>query len=157
MQWCLTHVLLLIASIGTAQVDFTSMGVTQSSSKGELNISVGQVNYMNDSNSTGDINLGVQQTYLVGVKNVAEEQDILVWVFPNPTSTSVKVHIPPKTVKSSEQIKFILYDAAGRLIRYEDVISEETVISMEAYAQGNYILNLIDGDRVLGSFKLLRL
>tara|TARA_B110000046_G_scaffold47427_1_gene52489 strand:- start:353 stop:493 length:141 start_codon:yes stop_codon:yes gene_type:complete len=34
-----------------SQVDFTSMGFTQSSLMGELNVSVGQINYTNDSNS----------------------------------------------------------------------------------------------------------
>ena len=151
------HLFLLLSLIGNSQVDFTSMGFTQSSSIGELNVSVGQINYTNDSNAKGDINLGVQQTYLVGVKNIAEEQDILVWIFPNPTSTTVKVHIPPKVVNSSEQIKFTLYDAAGRLVRYEEITSEETLISMETYAQGNYVLNVVDRDKTLGSFKIIRL
>ena len=87
------HSFLLLSLFGNSQVDFTSMGFSQSSSMGELNVSVGQINYTNDSNSTGDINLGVQQTYLVGVKNIAEEQeeeeeDILFWILPKPNFTN---------------------------------------------------------------------
>jgi len=51
MRWFCTHSFLLRAMIGNSQVDFTSMGFTQSSSIGGLNVSVGQINYTNDSNS----------------------------------------------------------------------------------------------------------
>lgn len=100
--------------------------------------------------------MGVQQTYIVGVKNIAEYEDIDVWVFPNPTSTTVRVHIPKKIVKRSDDLKYSLFDVAGRLVRQDEIISEETLIPMEFYAQGSYILNIVDGIRTLGTYKIVR-
>lgn len=147
---------LFLPSLGFSQTDFTAMGFTSSTGSGELNVSVGQVAYSNDSVASGDVNMGVQQTYIVGVKNIAEYEDIDVWVFPNPTSTTVRVHIPKKLVKRSVDLKYSLYDAAGRLVRQDEIISEETLIPMEFYAQGNYLLNVVEGLRILGTYTIIR-
>ena len=148
--------LLFLPSLGFSQIDFTAMGFTSSTGSGELNVTVGQVAYSNDSVASGDVNMGVQQTYIVGVKNIAEYEDIDVWVFPNPTSTTVRVHIPKKIVKRSDDLKYSLFDVAGRLVRQDEIISEETLIPMEFYAQGSYILNIVDGIRTLGTYKIVR-
>jgi hypothetical protein len=62
--------LLFLPSLGFFQTDFTAMGFSSSTGSGELNVSVGQVTYSNDSVASGDVNMGVQQTYIVGVKNI---------------------------------------------------------------------------------------
>lgn len=139
-----------------AQTDFTAMGLSSNSNGNEISISIGQVSFINDSTTIGDINFGVQQTYVSGLFNNAEDLGLDVFIFPNPTSDQIKLHLDLNGLDFNRDISFTIYDAAGRLVLYNNIIEEETIIDLSAFAQGNYLLHVLKNSVEIGAYKIIR-
>lgn len=146
----------MFPTILSAQTDFVSIGFTNANTNGEVSVSVGQLSVQYDSNAAGDVQQGVQQTYIVGLDNVAEDNDLDIWIFPNPTTTRVKIHVSTETFNKGD-LTYNIYDAAGRLVAFNSILSEETEIPMEFYAQGNYLLKIQLQETIMGAYKIIRL
>ena len=83
----------------------------------------------------------VDLIYCSGGPNVSiEENNIVVDVYPNPTSEEITISVD----NLNGNIKTVLYDIIGNRLK----VTNETTISLRDYSKGIYILKVTCGDRI---------
>jgi hypothetical protein len=150
----LTTCLFLLSANVIAQSSVNTSGGDASSADGSMSFTIGQVDFSNYANSSGEINLGVQQPFEILLVSVHE--NALNWhvdVYPNPTVDKVFVRMEDH---SFGNIKYELYDATGRLLLSGTV--EETIqaIEMERFSPATYLLKLSSNHATLKTFRLIK-
>ena len=73
--------------------------------------------------------------------------------YPNPTTANLNLKI---TNYAIENLDYQLFDISGRIISQHKITSEETAISMENLAAGNYIVQVSDNGKTLKTFKIIK-
>lgn len=147
---------LLISAYSFAQKDLVSSGGNATGTGGTVSYSVGQVAYQNYTSGTGTITQGVQQPFEIFVVLANNEfaTSFSATLFPNPAITSVVLTIDTSVVGT--KLIYELTDVTGKLIRTNRITSDETIINVEGFAEACYFLNIIDGNKRVKTFKLLK-
>lgn len=150
----LTICLLLFSGNFVAQNSINSAGGDASSIDGSISYTIGQVDFSNYSNASGEINLGVQQPFEILLLSTHEyAQKWNVDVFPNPTADKVFVRMEEHTFG---KIKYELFDASGRLLLSGGVEETVQVIQMDNFSPATYLLKLSSDQSVLKTFRLVK-
>ena len=78
---------------------------------------------------------------------------LLMNVYPNPTSGSFKL-----TVRSPEDrnLRVRLYDMNGSLLQDKEIVSEETEIFIQDLSSTMYFLKVINNDKEIKVFKIVK-
>ncbi len=124
-------------------------------SGGSSSYSVGQVVYTNAVGSNGSINQGVQQPveiFTLGNDNFPEIT-LTMSVFPNPTTASVNLSI---SNYNSENISYQLFDFNGRIVKSDKINQKETEISLDNLSNAIYLLTVLDNNKSLKTFKIIK-
>lgn len=154
--------LILILTIGLAhlnlfaQVDVPTSGGDASGSDGSASYSVGQVVYTTNTGTDGSVAQGVQQPYEISIVTEIEEAkeiSLTFSVYPNPTTNFLKLNIGNYT---PENLNYQLYDASSKIIESKKVYTIETSIYMENTARGIYFLKIIENNKVVKTFKIIK-
>ncbi len=97
---------------------------------------------------------GVQQTYEISTGiNELSTVELLLNLFPNPASETVTLSIDEPIVTD---FSYRMYDLAGKLLMEDRVESDKTLIPIEGYADGTYLLEVIQQSRTVKSFTILK-
>lgn len=132
----------------SAQQSANAAGGEASGTSGTLSYTVGQVDYIGPSSSTGSVYLGVQQPYDV----IADEKDFQILVFPNPTPGAVTIRIlNPQT----SDLHCYLIDMLGRILVDRVMAAGETTIPLSDYSAAAYILQVRIGEEVK-TYKIIK-
>lgn len=75
-------------------------------------------------------------------------------VLPNPTSDVIQIMIPEDYDLNNATLQ--LFDLSGRLLQQEEVVSSVNTLSLASYAQGMYILKLVNNHTILKSIKIIK-
>jgi len=137
-----------------AQQGATSAGGDASSAGGSVSYSVGQIDYVSNTSGTGSENQGIQQPfefYTVGIDNPLI--NLSVSVYPNPTVAYVTLKVDEQYL---DNLSCSLYEADGKLISIQKVLSNETTISVETLSGGIYFLNLVQNNIEIKIFKIIK-
>ena len=138
-----------------AQNSVNTAGKTATGSGGTATYSIGQVVYTTNTGSTGTIAQGVQHAYEIfttGVEDV--EFDIKMSVYPNPSTEQLTLHVSDYL---SSKLWWILYDAQGKIIAREDIISTHNTIITNNLPAGNYLLSVKRTDsKTIQTFKIIK-
>ena len=138
-----------------AQVAIPATGGNASGSGGSASYSVGQVVYTTNTGTGGSVTQGVQQPYEIYTVGVEQEKGItlLYAAYPNPTSDNLTLKIdgaiPQKCIAT-------LYDLNGKLLENKKVEGNETSISMENLAPAVYFLKVMQDNKEVKSFKIIK-
>ena len=138
-----------------AQNATVASGGNANGSGGSSSYSVGQVVYTNQVGSNGSYNQGVQQPieiFTLGT-NDFPEITLTMSVYPNPTSALVNISIANYTL---ENISYQLFDLNGRVIQSNKILEKETQISLENVANAIYLLKVLDNNKLLKTFKIIK-
>ena len=139
------------------QTTVAASGGDASGSGGSISYSVGQVFSNFFSGTNGTVTQGVQQPFEISVVtavNHTEDLDLEYFVYPNPTSKSIRLTINPFDYKTR---RLLLYDMNGLLIMDKEILSEETLISMDDLPVSVYFLKVVDSNnRLIKVFKILK-
>lgn len=155
MKHLLFFTSLFFSTLVFSQQDVVSTGGDASSSGGSVSYSIGQVAYESASGSNGSINQGVQQPFEIFVLAIpGHDESFTAMLFPNPTATSVILSLD--MTKEGTGLVYELTDITGKIIRSQRIISDETSINVEQYAEACYFLNVLDGNKRVKTFKLLK-
>jgi hypothetical protein len=155
MKHILFFTSLLVSSLGFSQRDVVSTGGDASGSGGSVSYSVGQIAYESASGSNGSINQGVQQPFEIFVLAIPElDESFTATLFPNPTATSVILSLD--ITKEGTRLVYELTDVTGKIIRNGRILSNETIINVEEFAEACYFVNVLDGNKRVKTFKLLK-
>ncbi|MDI1257044.1 MAG: T9SS type A sorting domain-containing protein [Flavobacterium sp.] len=138
-----------------AQQSVVVTGKDASGSTGSISYSIGQVDYSIASASEGSISQGVQQPYEISVLGVDEIPEITLTmsVYPNPTTSGVNLKIENY---SGQHFEYYLFDLTGKLLADKKITETDTYIDMERFEQAVYLLQVMDNNLTVKSFKILR-
>lgn len=139
-----------------AQEVISTSGGDASGSGGTSSFSVGQVTYTTNIGTDGSVAQGVQQPYEISIVTEVEEAkeiSLSFSVYPNPTTNFLKLNIGNYT---PENLNYQLYDASSKIIESKKVFTIETSIFMENTARGIYFLKIIENNKVVKTFKIIK-
>ena len=139
-----------------AQEAIPASGGNASGSGGSLSYSVGQVVYTTNTGTNGSVAQSVQQPFEISVVTGLEEAiciNLNLYAYPNPTTDFLNLKVEKyKTANLSYQ----LYDMNGKLFENKKVEDNETTISMENFFPGTYFLKVIDNNKEVKTFKIIK-
>jgi hypothetical protein len=139
-----------------AQNTVPAAGGVASGSGGSVSYSVGQVVYTTHSGTTGTLAQGVQQGYEITVETGIEEAEgitLIVSVYPNPTGDFLTLKVRNYT---NEELIYQLYNMNGRLLESENLTENETNISMSNLLPASYFLKVINHNKEIKTFKIIK-
>ena len=146
--------LLFLSTDLYAQQNTVGSGGDISGSGGSISYSVGQIDYSSSTTTQGNINQGVQQPFeFFDLLTTIEENQLFKFsLFPNPTNDFIII----KTLGTTSELTFNLYDSKGRLIKQDLINSEQTSIDARNLSGGSYQLSIINQNRIIQSFKIIK-
>jgi len=151
-----TVLLLVIGLTGLqAQQVVTSSGGNASGSGGSASYSVGQIVYTTNT-AEGSVAQGVQQPYEISVVTGIEEAldiSLEIMVYPNPTTDFIRLKIE---IYDVENLRYRLYDINASLLQDNKIEGQETNIVMSYYSSGTYFLKVIDNQKAIKTFKIIK-
>ncbi len=121
---------------------------------GSVAFSVGQIVYTTSTGTTGSVAQGVEQAYeiySVGIKETA--LNISLSIFPNPTSDFLTLKVEDY---NNETLFFYLLDEQGKLILSEQIKNQNTQLSMSTLARGSYFINILQTNKKIQTFKVIK-
>jgi len=152
-----TVLLILLSCVPklVAQQASVASGGNATGSGGSSSYSVGQVTYISAMGSNGTVNQGVQQPYEIFTLGNDEFPDIKleILVYPNPTNAFITLKIENQSL---EDLKYQLFDISGKQIQSYQIKASETHIQMENLASAIYLLNVMNNNRLLKTFKIIK-
>jgi len=137
-----------------AQTSVNATGTNASGSGGTVSYSIGQVVYTNNTGASGSVAQGVQQAYeifTVGIKET--ELNIFLTVFPNPTTDYLTLSIGEFDISN---LSYQLYDMNGKLLQNEKITGNQTSIVMSNLVPANYFVKVIQGNKEVKTFKIIK-
>ncbi len=122
---------------------------------GSVSYSVGQVAYTSITGAGGTVSQGVQQPFEIvtlGDDNFPEIT-MQILVYPNPTTSFVTLSIEEYPL---EKLYFQLSDMNGKQAHAQKIQNNETKIQMENLPKGIYFLSIIENNKSLKTFKIIK-
>lgn len=152
-------VLLFIASGLTgvhAQQAITASGGEASGSEGTVSYSVGQVVYTTNIGANGSVAQGVEHPYEISVVTGLKEAsgiNLICSAYPNSTKgfliLKIEGNLQPQYLAS-------LYDLSGKLLKSIEVEANETSFDLSNLVIARYLLKVIQGNREVKIFKIIK-
>ena len=138
-----------------AQQSANAAGGDATGNNGSASFSVGQVAYTYVAGSSISSNQGVQQPYEFFLVGINEEKGISLSmsVFPNPTQVLVNLKIESGDF---ENLSFQLFDISGKLLLTQKISSALTAVPMQTLASGAYLLQVVEQQKQLKTFKIIK-
>jgi hypothetical protein len=133
----------------------TSGGEASGSGESSASYTIGETVFTDPSGSgSSSSSQGVQQVYdiTIGIDELASVE-LLLNLFPNPASDIVTLSIDEPNVTD---FRYKMYDLSGKLLMENRVASDMTLIPIEAYADGTYLLEVIQQSRTVKSFTIIK-
>lgn len=139
-----------------AQTSIPSTGGNATGTGGTVSYTVGQLVYTTNTGSTGSIAQGIQQPYEISVvTGIEQAKDITLVcsVYPNPTSDILTLKVENY---NQENLLFQLMDVNGKPLESKKINGIETTISMANLLPSIYFLKVIDGNKEVKTFKIIK-
>lgn len=130
-----------------------------SGSGGSVSYSVGQIVYTTNTGTNGSVANGVQQPFEISIVTGLEEaKGILLFftAFPNPTTDYLTLSIDASTSFSIQSISYQLYDIQGKLLQSEKIAGKQTSIVMSNLLPATYFVKVIQKNKELKTFKIIK-
>jgi hypothetical protein len=152
-------IILILSGFGItikAQNTIPATGGNATGNGGSVSYTVGQIAYSTFIGANGTAAQGVQQPYEISVVTAIENISAIsleCTVYPNPTRGLIKLIVESL---DHENMKFRLYDINGVLLQDKKVESRETEISMENLSSSIYFLKVINNNKEMKVFKIVK-
>lgn len=138
-----------------AQNGTVASGGEATGSGGKVSYSIGQINYISATGSGGFISQGIQQPYEIYINTGIDEIgiDLNYSVYPNPATDNLNLKIEGDNYSS---LRFVLTAMDGKLLTDEFIKNKNTTISMQAFANGTYILTVFQESKKIKSYNIIK-
>ena len=139
-----------------AQESVNATGGNASGSGGSASYSVGQVAYQTHTGTNGSVAQGVQQAYKISVITAIEQAkgiNLSVTAYPNPTTDYLTLEVKDFELST---LSFQLYDINGKLLQSEKITGNQTSIVMSNLAPASYFVKVIQGNKEVKTFKIIK-
>jgi len=151
----LTMLVFSITYLQGQQAVVTTGGVATGTG-GSVSYTVGQAAYQTFTGTGGTVFQGVQQPWEVSspvaIENT-EDISLLMNVYPNPTSGAFKLIVG---TLENRNLRFRLFDMNGVMLQDQKIDSEETEIFLQDLSSSIYFLKIMDNNREIKVFKMIR-
>ncbi len=155
------YILLLFMTVATtvimAQSGVFPAGGTAQGAGGTVTYTVGQVADRQLNGSGNYVIEGVQQPYEIQTVGVNQYPGIMLEaiLFPNPTANYVQLRITNYEIPA-DGLMAHLFDNNGKLLQIIKIVELETPIDLTKYPTASYQLRVMEGKRVLKTFKVIK-
>jgi len=139
-----------------AQESVNATGGNASGSGGSVSYSVGQVVYTTNTGSNGSVTQGVQQPFEISVVTAIEQTkgiNLSVSAYPNPTTDYLTLRIEEFEISN---LLYQLYDMNGKLLQNQIITGNQTSIVMSNLVPAMYFVKVIQGNKELKTFKIIK-
>ena len=139
-----------------AQTSVNATGGDASGSGGSASYSVGQVVYTTNTGTNGTVAQGVQQPYEISVVTGIEQAkgiNLSVSAYPNPTTDYLTLSIGEFDISN---LSYQLYDMNGKLLQNAKITGNQTSIVMSNLVPANYFVKVIQGNKEVKTFKIIK-
>ena len=148
--------LLLIINLSQAQEIVTTTGGKTTNNNGSITYTIGQTFYNSYKGTNNSIVEGVQQPFEISVvSGITEDHSISLnaIVYPNPATDYLLLKIDGiKIYKLSYQI----FNINGKLMKNKLITSNETRISLKNISSNVYILKVLQKEKELKTFRIIK-
>lgn len=147
---------ILSPSISSAQEVISASGGNAEGTGGSVSYSAGQLFFMTHAGTDGSVAEGVQQPWEISVvTSVAEAEgiDLVVSAFPNPVTDHLILRVDRYNF---ENLRYQLFDVNGRMVKTGTAASHETHIDMTAIARATYFLRVLDKEKEIKTFRIIK-
>ena len=138
----------------TSHQVLSATGGDATGSGGTVAFSVGQIVYTTSTGASGSVAQGVEQAYeisSVGIKETA--LNISLSVFPNPTSDFLTLKVQDY---NNEALSYNLLDEQGKSVLNEQITNQDTQVAMSTLARGIYFINVLQANKKIQTFKIIK-
>ena len=141
-----------------AQTNVNATGGNASGNGGSVSYSVGQVVYTTHKGSNGSVAQGVQQPYEISVAGIDEANGISLKVtaYPNPTTDYLTLEIDASTSLSIQSMSYQLYDIQGKVLQNQKITGYRTSIDMNNLVPSTYFVKVIQENKAVKTFKVIK-
>ncbi len=143
-----------------AQESINSSGGEATGSGGVVSYSVGQAFYNANAGADGSMYEGVQQPYEISVVTEiegAKEIELSVSAYPNPTTDYLTLSVGKASTSLSLQVmSYKLYDINGKLLQNKKLTGTDTQIDMSNYAPSSYFVKVVQENKEVKTFKIIK-
>jgi len=139
-----------------AQEVISASGGNASGSGGSASYSVGQMVYTTNTGTNGSVAQGVQQPYEISVIIAIEEAigiTLQCSAYPNPTTDYLTLEVKEFNLSA---LTFQLYDMTGKLLQNEKISGAQTSIVMNNLVPATYFVKVIQGNKEIKTFKIIK-
>ena len=146
-------VFLLLSSTSVFAQEMTASGGDASGTGGSVAFSVGQIIYTEALGTNGSATQGNQKAFeLFSVGIEQTDLHISLTVFPNPTAHNLTLQIQDL----QEHVSYQLMDAMGHVLDQKMITAKTTAIPMEQFAAATYFLNIIQKNKTIKAYKIIK-
>ena len=147
--------LILLSTAGLhAQETVLATGGDASGTGGTVAYSIGQVVYSTNTSTTGAVSQGVQQSYAILTVGINETAlNISLSIFPNPTTEYLTLQVKNY---NNKKLSYQLFDIQGRLLGGKVITVSKTQINMSDFSIGTYLINVIQENKKVQAFKIIK-
>ncbi len=148
-------------SVVMAQEAIPASGSNASGSGGSVSWSVGQVAYQTHTSTSGSVAEGVQHPYAIWVEIATKEAqsiNLTFTAYPNPATDYLTLEVKDyvQTSHDLSQLSFQLYDMNGKLLQSEKITGNQTRIFIDHLVPANYLAKVIQGNKEIKTFKVIK-
>ena len=139
-----------------AQTSVNATGGDASGGGGSVSYSVGQVVYTTNTGTSGPVAQGVQQPYEISVVTGLEQAKgitLSVTAYPNPTTDYITLRIDEFDISN---LSYQLCDMQGKLLQSKKIIGNQTSIIMSNLVSATYFVKVIQGNKEVKTFKIIK-
>ncbi|MDD4641807.1 MAG: T9SS type A sorting domain-containing protein [Bacteroidales bacterium] len=139
-----------------AQESVNATGGDALGSGGSASYSVGQVVYTTNTGTNGSVAQGVQQAFEISVVTGLEEAkgiNLSVSAYPNPTTDYLTLEVKDVELLN---LHFQMYDMNGKLLQNEKITGNQTSIVMSNLVPATYFVKVIQGNKEVKTFKIIK-
>jgi hypothetical protein len=138
-----------------AQKNTITSGGTASGTGGEVNFTIGQIDYQTISNSNNKITQGLQQPIeifvVLGIEN--KNIDISFSIFPNPTLNYLNLFV---SVLDDLDFEYQIFDFKGALLDSQNITALQTKINLSDLNAGIYFLKIKKKKSEIKIYKIIK-
>jgi spore coat protein U-like protein len=155
MKTFLLFIAMLAFSGLNAQHGTVAAGGNATGQNGSVSYSIGQLDYVTVTGSTGTVTQGIQQPYEIFVVGVEENQDVSLEVsaYPNPTASMLNLKVRNL---DTDVLSYKVYDQNGRLLLHNKLVGDVTAVPMQELPSGSYILKVFNKKTEIKTFKIIK-
>jgi hypothetical protein len=139
-----------------AQTSVNATSGNASGSGGSVSYSIGQVVYTTNTGTSGSVAQGVQQSYEISVVTAIEEAkgiNLSVSAYPNPATDYLILEVKDFELST---LHFHLYDMSGKLLQTQKITGSQTNIVMSNLVPATYFVKVIQGNKEVKTFKIVK-